>query len=136
MAETDGDKTQEATPYRRQKAREEGHVARSHDLVQAGILLAGLLGLLTLGAQVVDVMGAMTRHQLGGEAWLSADSSFVSGQWQSLVVELARTLLPLLGLLLAVAVGLHLAQGGFLFLPDHVSPNLSRIDPLAGLRRV
>ena len=32
MAEADGDKTQDATPHRRQQAREEGQVAKSQDL--------------------------------------------------------------------------------------------------------
>ena len=38
-----GDKTHEATPYRRQKAREEGQVVRSQDLASAGLLIVGLL---------------------------------------------------------------------------------------------
>ena len=42
-AEDFGDKTHEATPYRRQKAREEGQVVRSQDLASAGLLIAGLL---------------------------------------------------------------------------------------------
>ena len=38
-----GDKTHEATPYRRQKAREEGQVVRSQDLASAGLLIARMV---------------------------------------------------------------------------------------------
>ena len=43
MAEEFGDKTHEATPYRRQKAREEGQVVKSQDLASAAVLLAAIL---------------------------------------------------------------------------------------------
>ena len=46
MAEYDGEKTQDATPHRRQQAREEGHVARSQRLLgSAALLILGLLAL-------------------------------------------------------------------------------------------
>jgi len=47
MAEDFGDKTEAATPRRRQEAREEGNVARSPDLV-AALLLVGMFVLLTV----------------------------------------------------------------------------------------
>ena len=44
MPDYAGDKTLEPTPHRRQQARREGHVAKSHDLGSAALLLAGLGG--------------------------------------------------------------------------------------------
>ena len=41
MPEQFGDKQHEATPYRRQKAREQGEAARSHDLASAMMLICG-----------------------------------------------------------------------------------------------
>ncbi len=76
MAENDGDKTQEATPHRRQQAREEGQVAKSQDLASAALLLVGLAALLWLGGPVVEMLGRYATEQLGGEPWLSADPQF------------------------------------------------------------
>lgn len=52
MADQDSDqeKTEEATPRRREKSREEGQVARSRELATFMLLLAGVAGLWSMGA--------------------------------------------------------------------------------------
>ena len=55
MPDQNGEKSQEATPHRRQKAREEGSVARSQDLGSAALLLAGL-GVLWMSAGALNVL--------------------------------------------------------------------------------
>ena len=136
MAEADGDKTQDATPHRRQQAREEGQVAKSQDLASAAILLAGMAGLLWLGMPIVDTLKHYTEEQLGGEAWLSADPQFVSAHGWRVVHALGACVLPVFGLLLLIAVGVNLFQVGFIFLPEKLAPDLSRLDPLQGLARL
>ena len=49
MAEQFGDKKYDATPFRRQKARQEGQVAKSQDLSSVALLFAGVAALLFLG---------------------------------------------------------------------------------------
>src|SRR4030095_13341768 len=66
-----GDKTHEATPYRRQKAREEGQVVRSQDLASAALLVGGLLILWYFGGTGAHFLADTAREQLGGDAWLA-----------------------------------------------------------------
>jgi flagellar biosynthesis protein FlhB len=136
LADTDGDKSHDATPHRRQLAREEGQVARSQDLAQAALLLAGAVGVLMLGGGTAEFLAGYTRQNLGGEAWLTADARFVQDHWQATLRGLSGVVLPLLALSMAAGIALHLAQGGFLFLPAKLAPDLSRVDPLRGLGRV
>ncbi len=136
MPEQSGDKTQEPTPHRRQQAREQGQVARSQDLGSALLLLAGLLTLLMMGPSMVEFFGGFAAKQLGHDAWLSADLDFAVGQWTSTVAMLAKYLLPILGLVMLAGIGSNLMQVGFLFLPEKVAFDLSRIDPLTGLGRI
>ena len=75
MAETNGEKSHDPTPHRRQQAREEGHVVNSQDLSSATLLLGGLLVLLYCGAALVEFLGRLLSNHLGGEAWLVADDS-------------------------------------------------------------
>lgn len=135
MPDADNEKSQEPTPHRRQKAREEGSVARSHDLVSAALLLAGAGALLALGGALMHFLARYARGQLGGDAWLRADLNLITSHTYTLAGGLARTLLPILGALLATAVAVNLFQVGFLFLPQKIALDLSRVDPLAGLRR-
>ncbi|MGD0653253.1 MAG: flagellar biosynthesis protein FlhB [Thermoguttaceae bacterium] len=136
MPEQNGDKSQEPTQHRRQQARQEGHVAKSQDLGSAFLLLAGLLILLMMGPRLVEFFGGYAAKQLGRDAWLSADLDFAVSQWTSTVSMLAKYLLPILGLVMLAGIASNLMQVGFLFLPDKVALDLTRIDPLKGLGRI
>jgi len=136
MAETSGDKSQEATPHRRRQAREEGQVARSQDLGSAMLLLLGLACLMLLGGGLVQFLGQYTKGQLGGRPWLSADGSFVVSQWHAMLLGLARYVLPIMGVLFVGAVLVNVFQVGLLFLPKKLALDITRIDPIKGFGRV
>jgi flagellar biosynthetic protein FlhB len=136
VAEHDGEKSQEATPHRRQQAREEGQVAKSQDLASAAVLLLALVALAMLGGQLIEFLGRYSAEQFGGTPWLSADPEFAVSQWSRTVFTLARYLLPIFGLILAAGIAAHLLQVGFLFLPEKLLPDFSRLDPLKGLGRL
>jgi flagellar biosynthetic protein FlhB len=136
MAETDGEKTQDATPHRRQQAREEGQVAKSQDLASAAILLVGLVTLLWLGTPVVDTLKHYAEEQLGGDAWLSADPQFITAHAWHVVYALAACLLPVFGFLMFIGIAANLFQVGFLFLPEKLAPDIARLDPLQGFSRL
>lgn len=136
MPEQSGERSQEPTPHRREKAREEGQVAKSHDLVSAVLLLAGVSALMFSGEAMVEFLGRYGQRQLGGAPWLSFDVTLAVGHWNSTLWDLSRCLLPILGTVFLAAILVNVAQGGFLFLPDKASPDLSRIDPFQGLQRL
>ena len=136
MAEQSGEKKFEATPYRRQKAREEGRVPRSQDLSSATVLVGALAVLLLIGestsGEIVDFM----RYQLGTDAWLRADREFAVNQWMRVVYLLVQTALPLISLTLLFALAANLAQTGLLFLPQKLTLDVKRVSPMAGIKRL
>jgi flagellar biosynthetic protein FlhB len=136
MPDYAGDKSLDPTPHRRQQARSEGHVAKSQDLGSAVLLLAGLGAMLMLGGGLVEFLIDYCRTQLGGEPWLTADAAFVVNHWNTTLWMLGRRLLPLLGLVCLAGVTVNVLQIGFLFLPQRVALDFTRLDPLAGLRRI
>lgn len=136
MPEQFGEKTHDATPYRRQKAREEGQVPRSQDLASAALLIGALAAFLFLGGGIVEFLGSYAQEQLGGQAWTRADGDFAVAHGNGLLLGLGRVLLPLFGLLLLVTVTAHFIQVGFLFLPQKLALDLSRVSPLKGLSRL
>jgi flagellar biosynthetic protein FlhB len=136
MPDYTGDKSLDPTPHRRQQARREGHLAKSHDLAAAVLLLAGLGAVLMLGGGLVAFLADYCRAQLGGEPWLTADATGVASHWNATLWALGRRLLPLLGLICLAGAGINVLQTGFLFLPDRLALDFTRLDPLQGLRRV
>ena len=136
MPEQFGDKSQEATPYRRQKAREEGQVPMSHDLASACLLLGAVLIIMQLGASVVNFLGQLTRRQLGDPAELHVDVPWAVHECHVVGSGLAWVMLPILGLIFVAAVAVNMGQTGFLFLPQKLAIDFKRINPLSGLQRL
>lgn len=136
MPEQNGDKTQDATPHRRQEAREQGEIARSHDLAAGVVLVAGLGLLFVWWNVLVDFLGGFTARQLGGEAWLQTDAATTVARLRGVLGEAARPMVPILGLLFVVAVAANVLQFGLLFLPEKLIPDLNRINPLPAFARL
>lgn len=135
MADAGADKSHEATPHRRQQAREEGQVPRSQDLGSAVMLLAGIGILLLLGRRLVDLLGGLAQAQLR-EAQFQIDVDQLTALARGLARELAYAVLPVLGLVLLAAVAINLAQVGLLFVPQRLAPDITRLDPIKGLGRI
>jgi flagellar biosynthetic protein FlhB len=135
-AEDLGDKTHDATPYRRQQAREEGQVVRSQDLASAGLLITGLLILWYFSSNLANFLGRLTSEHLGGEAWLTFDMQSTAHLAASVAARLAATVLPVLALLLLGAILTHLSQFGFLYLPQKIALDWQRLNPLSNAQRI
>jgi flagellar biosynthetic protein FlhB len=67
---------------------------------------------------------------------LTLDRSDASLQMQSLMWRFGGPLLPILGLLALAGVLSTVLQIGLLFVPERLKPDLARLSPLAGLRRM
>ncbi len=136
MAEQSGDKTQDATPHRRQQAREQGQVAYSQDLGSAAMLIAGVLLLKFYGANIINMAAEFMRFQLSTVASLHSDSDDMIAQSQTIVNSFGQAMLPVLGLMALAGVFASVAQIGFLFVPERLQPDFKRLSPLSGLGRI
>jgi flagellar biosynthetic protein FlhB len=136
MPEQFGEKTQEATPHRRQTARDEGQVPQSQDLSSAALLVGATVVLMYFGRDLFQVLATLTAEQLGGEAWMQTDAQTAAITWNAILIRLARVLMPIIGMLLLLTVVIHLGQVGLLYLPQQLAPDFSRIDPLKGAQRL
>ncbi|HUJ19177.1 MAG TPA: EscU/YscU/HrcU family type III secretion system export apparatus switch protein [Nitrospirota bacterium] len=130
MAETESeDRTEQATPRRRQKAREEGRIARSRELVGMASL-GGILSVFYLaGTSFMRNLAGLTGRLLGLR--YGRDSLAVI---RSASLEMMWILAPFFAAAVAAALLSSLAQGGFLVKP--LSFDLERINPLKGFKNL
>jgi len=123
----DGDKTEQATPRRREKAREQGRVARSRELGGALIGFTGVLVVLWISG------GELERWRASWRAWsdFAWQSDFNPGTplllWTALSVM--RWIVAPLGLVWVLAVASSVAQGGFVFSAEALAPKPDRMSP-------
>lgn len=140
MAEDKSNKTERATPKRKEDARRKGQVAVSRDLSTAAILLGGVALLAAMMPAGLHAMTEMTREGLT----LSFPESFRNGltveQVYTVVVRTGLAVLgltlPILGGLLLIGSGVTIAQTGFLWRAEALQMDFSRINPLTGLSRL
>src|SRR5262245_34768395 len=130
------DRTEPASPRRRRKAREEGQVARSSELVSCVILLAVLLALPAAApgaaAQVTDY--CIHTIAAAGEKKLDADTlrSAAGGCF----LKAGAVAAPVLGLVAAAALAGNVLQVGFFVNPKSFEPKWSYLNPFQGLQRL
>ena len=130
----DESKTEQATPRHRLKAREQGQVTRSRDLTGslAMFVVAGVMVLVT--RQGLEQWTDFFRNVLHSA---TADPIEPGGPllfWTS--IQAIRWVYPfqLAGLLVALGVGL--AQGGFVFAPEALAFKFERLSPASRLRQM
>lgn len=136
MPEDLGDKTEEATPRRREEARERGQVAHSADLSAALILLGGLLVIRLTGSDILRIFLVFMRAGFEGMDVKDLSRDDICGYFGLGVLTLLRALLPFIGGLVAVAYASNVIQTGFLFSGQPLAFRGDRINPIEGVRRL
>jgi len=132
MADTS--KTEQATPKRRKKAREQGQVARSREL--PGVLaLAAVLGVLALIAPIaLTRWTTLYRNVLFVAATSDLESNGPMLFWS--VIEVMRWLLPVLLAAMGVSLCAGLVQGGINIAPEALALKFERMNPTARLSQM
>ncbi|MBW6391381.1 flagellar biosynthesis protein FlhB [Billgrantia antri] len=133
---SDQEKTEEATPRRLEKAREEGQVARSRELTTFMLLLGGVVGMWSMGTMLYDQLGLVMEQAFLFER----RQAFETGPMLSNVLDLGSrtlwTMLPLFLLLTLVALVAPALLGGWLISAKSLQPQLSKLNPFKGLKRM
>ncbi len=130
------ERTEPASPRRREEARERGQVARSADLSSAVILLAAVLALNLLGRRLAGGLFASTASVLAGLGTVGGDPASLLHEYAGAFGAVFMGFLPFVAIVLVAALGANLLQVGFLFTTQPLAPRFDRIDPVAGLGRI
>ncbi|WP_318463602.1 flagellar biosynthesis protein FlhB [Photobacterium leiognathi] len=130
------DKTEKATPQKIRKAREQGQIPRAKDFTAATIFIAVVVFFYFQIDAIWQALNGvfklnMTISRDGLRSpWLAIEAL---GTSLAIIIQL---LLPLFCLILITAIASSLLIGGWLFYPEGVLPKLSKIDPIAGIKRM
>jgi flagellar biosynthetic protein FlhB len=131
-----GEKSLPASAQKKQRAREEGNVARSQDLSSALALFAALLGLVMCGGFMFDQIMQAGEHILGEAATLQLKDESLQQIVIQAIYFTAMASAPLMLVMLAAGVISNLGQVGFLFTTKPLAPDLNRLNPITGFGRL
>ncbi len=130
------EKTEEPTPKKLQKAREDGQVPRSKELTTTAVILGGTLGLMFFGSIIVNTIQDIARYNFELTREDIFDTNLLFSHLGNSMYDALMSLMPLFGVLLLAAIAGPVALGGWLFSTKSLAPKLSRMNPIAGLKRM
>ncbi|MBY4898440.1 flagellar biosynthesis protein FlhB [Cupriavidus sp. AU9028] len=134
--ESDLEKTEPASPRRLEKAREEGQVVRSRELGTFIMLMAGVIGLWTLGSVLGRRLDTVMRSALAFDPDKAHDPARMLTGFTDLMVEALFGVMPLLLLFAVAALIGPMVLGGWLFSTKSLTPDFSRLSLMKGLGRL
>lgn len=133
-----GEKTEKPSAKKLRDARDKGQVPRSQDLVAALGLLAVTAAFAQTGAAAVmrvEQRLATGLSHLGDAARGSIDANDIVTLIVSDLGVLGLVVGPFLVTAAVVAVGATVAQSGWVFAPEKLTPDFSRLSPSHGIQR-
>ncbi|NJB67046.1 flagellar biosynthetic protein FlhB [Desulfobaculum xiamenense] len=133
----DPSKTEKATPKRRNKAREEGNVAKSQELGKATILMGGLVALYIFMDLIAKEMKHIFAWFCGEGLLFEVNPQSVYALFTSLSESLALMILPIMAVLLVVAFLTMRLQVGQLWTTKVFEPKFEKIfNVFSGIKRL
>jgi flagellar biosynthetic protein FlhB len=134
--ESDLEKTEPASPRRLEKAREDGNVARSRELVTFVLLATAVAGLWLTAESLGNTMRGALRHGLHFDRAAAFDPSYMLAQTGLMAMQSLIALAPLAGMVVLAALAAPLMLGGWLFSAKAIGPKFDKLDPIAGIKRL
>lgn len=136
MESSSQDKNQPASERKLKKARDEGQVSRSRELTHLAVLGAGALSLMALAPGMFNTLAQYLGRQLSFNALTMQDPETMLTRLQDMVAIGLFACAVFAAITSVVVVLSTVAVGGWVNSLKPISPDFSRISPLAGLGRL
>ncbi|MNS09273.1 Flagellar biosynthetic protein FlhB [compost metagenome] len=130
------EKTEKPTGRRLQEARKKGNVAKSQDVNTGIVLLAGIIIIKMQFGNMAERMGWLAEQSLGHLPTEDFTVTTLMATFLNLGLQYVLIVAPTLGLLLLAGLIANYLQVGVLFSTEAITPKLSKINPIAGFKRI
>lgn len=138
MAEQDKnqEKTEQATPKRREEAREKGQVARSQEVTSVVVLGACLIFFYFNAGHIVHQLSLLMANDFRAAARVDLTPGTAQALFWDYLYRLFILLAPLLLTVVIAGLAANILQVGIVFSGESLQPKLSKIDPFKGMQRL
>jgi flagellar biosynthetic protein FlhB len=130
------ERTEAATGRRIQRAREDGKVVQSKELAIFIQLMAAAAGLMLMGGYIMEKLLALTRHGLTMDRAAAFDPTLMMSRFMHDTSGALIAFLPLMLLFVLAAFAGPLLMGGWNFTLKPLTPDITKFNPIAGMKRM
>jgi len=134
--ESDLERTEPPSSRRLEKAREDGQVPQSRELMAFLVMAAAVGGFWALGGWLTQRAGDILRQGLSFERDAAFASTALTDAFGARTLDGLLLASPVLLLTIAAAVATPFVLHGWLFSPKALAPKFERLDPLKGVKRM
>lgn len=131
-----GEKTEKATPKKRNEARRKGQIAKSHEISVAVSLLAMFFLFIfeakAIGSGLIQMMTTILSHDLT----MSLSQGAIQPFFTNIVFQAGKLVAPVFITALVVGIVSNLFQVGFMFTTETLQFKFDRLNPIPGFKRL
>jgi flagellar biosynthetic protein FlhB len=136
MSQSDLDRNQPATPYKLEKARERGQVAKSADVISAIVFTAAMVFLTSQGWATWREQFRFDQALLASAGRIELDMAVVAPLLAQVLQFTLLQAVPFFATLLVAAIFSNLIQTGPVLSLHPLKPDWNRLNPIAGFKRM
>lgn len=131
-----GEKTEKATPKKRQEARKKGQVAKSQDISGSIILLATFMCLMAFGGFIKERLVALFTDIFYHRLTMDVTKENVMIMLGDYAVQILLLIAPVFLVVVVMGVIANYAQVGFLLTGDPLKMHFNKLDPIKGFKKI
>ncbi|HLS66500.1 MAG TPA: flagellar biosynthesis protein FlhB [Pseudogracilibacillus sp.] len=131
-----GEKTEKATPKKREDERKKGRVAKSQDVNTALILFFSFILLAVLGSYLKENMLNLYEITFTSYIHWEISNETIMKLIKEVLIMFAMIVAPIMAIAAIIAIAANLLQVGFLFTTEPLKFDLKKIDPIQGAKRI
>ena len=132
----DQEKTEKATPKRRQDARKEGNVARSQEIPSAIILIFSIGVFYFGGSYMFGKLPNIMSNWLMNINNIKINEITIKYILYEIVIQIGIILFPLMLTVIFAALFANIIQVGFMINGKALNPKMSKLNPINGLKKI
>lgn len=131
--DSDMEKTEDASPKRLEKAREDGDVPRSRELAACAVLFTSGMAIMMLSRPMGDALKNVLRQGLSIDRAMAFEPQLLIVHMVKVIEQAMWAFLPLAVIIVSVAVAAPILVGGWVMSQKSVVPNFGKLNPIKGL---
>jgi flagellar biosynthetic protein FlhB len=136
FAEDGGEKTEKPTSKKREKAREEGQVAKSNEVTTTLMLVAMFSAIKLLGPYTIDRLLILYKEIMSLFSVGNITIEYAQGLYKHIAMKTLIIVLPYLGIAFVIAFLSNIMQVGWKPTLKPMQPKLDKLNPVSGLKRM
>lgn len=130
------EKTEQATPKKRQDARKKGMVAQSREIPSVMVLTGGICVLGAMGSWIICSLSSFMNSYFQGLALRTLNEDTIIEFFAQGLRQTGAILLPMMLVVLIAGIAGNILQIGFMFNTQSLSPKAAKLNPIKGMKKL